>query len=317
MARLMEEEDPLVGQTRYETKKLLAKGAYGYVVLAKDTSNNEDVAIKLLPRGPRINKYVEREVLNHRKLLHHHVIKFKGVFLTRRCIAIVMEYVSGGSLLEYMNKHGQLAEDVVRWIFQQLIFGLDYIHRMGIANRDIKPSNTLLDNSNWPIIKICDFGFSKHEFNDSSPSSVVGTIKYLAPEVFFVNIANGEKYDGKKADIWSCGALLYLMIMGHHLYEVPGKTTVEHEANINETLAALDSHVQKGKLSSDCADMIRKILTVDPEKRAGINEIQAHIWYKKSLPSGALSFNKLTEEQKTDQTEEEIKQLFREAKEKS
>lgn len=310
----MEGKDPLAGHKRYETIRPLNKGAYGFVLLAKDTSNSEELAIKFLPRGPRINKYVEREILNHRKLLHNHVIQFKGVFLTERYLAIAMEYAPGGSLLEYIKEKKPLAENVVRWFFQQIVFGLDYVHRMGVANRDIKPSNTLLDDSPWPIIKLCDFGFSKHEVNDSSPSSIVGTMQYLAPEVFFCNTGEGDFYDGKKADIWSCGALLYFMMVGHHLYEEPGRNITEHEANIQKTLTELDTFVQKNKLSSNCADLIKRILVVDPNKRPGIGEIQTHQWYKESLPIGALSFNKRTEEQEPVQSEQEVRDLFKKAR---
>lgn len=313
----MEKEDPLREHKRYKTIRHLNKGAYGFVLLVKDTLNDEEIAIKFIPRGPKINKYVEREILNHRKLLHNHVIQFKGVFLTKRHLAIAMEYAPGGTLLEHIQKHSPLAENVVRWFFQQIVFGLDYIHRMGVANRDIKPSNTLLDDSPWPIIKICDFGFSKHEANDSNPSSIVGTIKYLAPEVFFCNTGNGDSYDGKKADIWSCGALLYFMMVGHHVYEAPGRNIAEHEANIQKTLMELDTFVQKNKLSSNCADLIKKILIVDPNNRPGIGEIQAHQWYKEGLPEGALSFNKRTEEQEPVQSEQEVKDLFKAARSKA
>ena len=87
---------------------------------------------------------VETEILNHRVLRHPHVIEFKEVFITSEYICIVMEYASGGNLFSYVQRAIRLKEPAARWFFQQLIIGLDYCHRRGVVNRDIKLENTLL-----------------------------------------------------------------------------------------------------------------------------------------------------------------------------
>ncbi len=74
-------------------------------------------------------------------LRHPHVIQFKEVFLTSEYIAIAMEYATGGSLFHYVQKQTKLKEAVARWFFQQLIIGVDYCHKRGVANRDIKVLN--------------------------------------------------------------------------------------------------------------------------------------------------------------------------------
>jgi len=80
--------------------------------------------------------------------------------------------------------------------------------------RDIKLENTLLDAGQpRPNVKICDFGYSKNEFVDSRPKTVSGTPDYIAPEVLL-----HDQYDGKKADIWSCGVMLYVMLTGDHRF---------------------------------------------------------------------------------------------------
>ena len=93
---------------------------------------------QFLERGDKITKYIEAEVLNHRILHHPHVIEFREVFLTDEYICIAMEYASGGSLFQYVQKAGRLQEPAARWFVQQLIIGLDYCHRKGVVNRDIK-----------------------------------------------------------------------------------------------------------------------------------------------------------------------------------
>jgi len=170
-----------------------------------------------------VSKYVEREILNHRRLVHPHIIRFKEVILTDVHICIVMEYAEGGDMFDYVLKRGGLREHEARWFFQQVIVATDYVHQMGMANRDIKLENTLMDLSPKPLIKLCDFGYSKHEKLQSAPGSRVGTPAYLAPEV--ISTLKGDTYDGKIADIWSCGVMLYVMLTGSYPFERQGDKT--------------------------------------------------------------------------------------------
>ena len=87
--------------------------------------------------------------------------------MTNEYICIAMEYATGGSLFHYVQKQTRLKEAVARWFFQQLIIGVDYCHKRGIANRDIKLENMLLQKVNGlplPLLKICDFGYSTADF---------------------------------------------------------------------------------------------------------------------------------------------------------
>ncbi|KAF6257324.1 kinase-like domain-containing protein [Scenedesmus sp. NREL 46B-D3] len=214
----------------FQHLQTLGKGSFGYVVRAsRSTAGStqgagETLAIKLLPRA-EVTKYVEAEIVNHSLMRHPHVIQFKEVFLTHRFICIVMEYATGGSLFQYVQQHGCLKEAVARWFFQQLVVGVDYCHRKGVANRDIKLENTLLQEVlrlPLPLVKICDFGYSKAE-NKSAAKSKVGTLTYMAPEVL-ININRDGQYDGKVADIWSCGVMLYVMLCGKYPFDSPNST---------------------------------------------------------------------------------------------
>jgi serine/threonine-protein kinase SRK2 len=105
------------------------------------------------------------------------------VFLTEHYLGIAMEYANGGDSFEYVRKKGGLHENEARWFFQQLIVALDYCHRKGVINRDVKLENTLIHWARKPLLKICDFGYSKDMKYQSAPASRVGTPAYLAPEV--------------------------------------------------------------------------------------------------------------------------------------
>ena len=93
----------LVGKHRYQVVSKLNSGTFGFVRLAVDVTNGKQCAIKFLDRGEKVSKYVEREILNHRRLVHPHIVRFKEVLLTDAHICIVMEYADKGSLRENME----------------------------------------------------------------------------------------------------------------------------------------------------------------------------------------------------------------------
>lgn len=240
-----------------------------------------------------ISKYVEREIINHMKLRHPHIIALREVFLTTDHLVLVMEYAAGGDLFTYVSARRGLTEDEARWFFQQLMVGVDYCHRMGVASRDIKLENTLLDGSPRPLIKLADFGFSKDETAQSAPQSRVGTPAYLSPEVILSDART--PYDGKQADVWSCGVLLYILVTGSYPFQRAADLSMKGPAKLNAVLTrilAVDYIYSPSRvLSDECRDLIDRMLVKDPQQRATVSEIQRHPWYAKSLSPAALGFN--------------------------
>eukprot|EP00877_Chromochloris_zofingiensis_P012447 jgi/Chrzof1/7456/Cz02g24200.t1 len=283
--------EPLDGHPRYEKIRDLNSGTFGFVQLARDKQTGELIAVKFIERGDKVTKYVEREIINHRCLVHPHIVQFKEVFMTPQHLCIAMEFASGGDMFEYVVKKNGLREDEARWFFQQLIVGLDYCHRMGVVNRDIKLENTLLDSSPRPLVKICDFGYSKHEKFQSAPGSRVGTPAYLAPEVILTT--RGKTYDGKIADIWSCGVMLYVMLVGAYPFERPeDKHDNQKLQKMIQRILHVDYHVPSHiRLSEECRDLLKRVLVADPAKRITVDAIYNHAWYCKNLPPGVREMN--------------------------
>jgi serine/threonine-protein kinase SRK2 len=201
---------------RYELVKDIGSGNFGVARLMRDKKTRELVAVKYIERGEKIDENVQREIINHRSLRHPNIVRFKEVMLTPTHLAIVMEYAAGGELFERICNAGRFSEDEARFFFQQLISGVSYCHAMQICHRDLKLENTLLDGSPAPRLKICDFGYSKSSLLHSQPKSTVGTPAYIAPEVL-----SKKEYDGKVADVWSCGVTLYVMLVGAYPFEDP------------------------------------------------------------------------------------------------
>ncbi|KAI7838415.1 hypothetical protein COHA_007788 [Chlorella ohadii] len=282
------------GAARFEQVRHLNRGAFGMVTLAKDLLHGDLVALKYIARGAQhISKYTEREIVNHMKLHHPHVIALREVFLTATHLVLVMEYAAGGDLAHYVAGKNGVTEAEARWFFQQLIVAVDYCHRMGVSSRDIKLQNILLDGSPQPLIKLADFGFSKDTNQHSAPNSRVGTPAYLAPEV--VKLQLGQKYDGQKADIWSCGVALYALVTNELPFRRAGDESLGHnqkvQAMLGRVLKAEYTFPAHRQLSDGIRDLIARILVVDPEKRLSIQEIQTHPWFMEGLNPAALQYN--------------------------
>lgn len=284
--------DPLAGHPKYEKIQDLNAGAFGFVQLCRNKQTSEQVAIKFIERGDRVNRYVEAEVLNHRTLRHPHVIEFKEVLLTPEYLCIVMEYASGGNLFSYVQRAVRLKEPAARWFFQQLVIGLDYCHRRGVVNRDIKLENTLLQMVQGlplPLLKICDFGYSKAHFM-SAPKSKVGTLAYMSPEV----LSNKGQYDGKQADIWSCGVMLYVMLFGFYPFDSPTTQATQDgriQAMIQRILHMQWSMPADVPITPECRHLLTCLLEANPAKRLNMQQISQHPWFLQNLPPDALAMN--------------------------
>ncbi|KAJ9135605.1 hypothetical protein P3X46_032768 [Hevea brasiliensis] len=296
---------------RYELVRDIGSGNFGVARLMRDKQTDELVAVKYIERGEKIDENVQREIINHRSLRHPNIVRFKEVILTPTHLAIVMEYASGGELFERICNAGRFSEDEARFFFQQLISGVSYCHAMQVCHRDLKLENTLLDGSPAPRLKICDFGYSKSSVLHSQPKSTVGTPAYIAPEVLLK-----KEYDGKIADVWSCGVTLYVMLVGAYPFEDP-----EEPKNFRKTIHVIYLLFSKLNMtlflryltnkfwflqrilnvqysipdyvhiSPECQHLISRIFVADPAKRISIPEIRNHEWFLKNLPADLMDVN--------------------------
>ncbi|KAL9247980.1 hypothetical protein vseg_021347 [Gypsophila vaccaria] len=302
---------------KYEVMKQLGAGNFGVARLMRHKVTQELVAMKYIERGLKIDENVAREIINHRSLRHPNIIRFKEVVLTPTHLGIVMEYAAGGELFERICTAGRFSEDEARYFFQQLISGVNYCHNMQICHRDLKLENTLLDGSPSPRLKICDFGYSKSSLLHSRPKSTVGTPAYIAPEVL-----SRREYDGKLADVWSCGVTLYVMLVGAYPFEDP-KDPKNFRKTISRIMAVQYKIPEYVHLSQDCKNLLSRIFTTNPSTRISIREIKSHPWFLKNLPkelsepAQAIYYQKDTKDNPSFanlQTVEEIMKIVSEAR---
>lgn len=292
---------------RYELVKDIGSGNFGVARLMRDKQTRELVAVKYIERGEKIDENVQREIINHRSLRHPNIVRFREVILTPTHLAIAMEYASGGELFERICNAGRFSEDEARFFFQQLISGVSYCHSMQVCHRDLKLENTLLDGSPAPRLKICDFGYSKSSLLHSQPKSTVGTPAYIAPEVL-----SKKEYDGKIADVWSCGVTLYVMLVGAYPFEDPEeprnfKKTIQRIMNVQYSIPDY-VHV-----SPECQHLLSRIFVANPATRISIPDIRNHEWFLKNLPEDLVDAAETSDNQfdDLDQQQQSVDEIMR------
>ena len=261
----------------------IGKGTFGVVRVATHIITGEKVAVKILYKN-RIKeendkKRLEKEIKILKILRHNNIVQLYNVFQTEHNIFLVMEYIQGKELFEIIVKKRRLTEIESLFYFQQLISGIEYISKLGIAHRDLKPENLLI--SPKKLLKIADFGLSNYSKNNEYLSTPCGSPSYAAPEML-----SGQKYSGVKADLWSSGVILYTMICGRLPFE--DKNNKKLYEKIKSGKFNIPSYVSDG-----ARDFLEKILTVDPNKRINIPDIKKHPWFNMLEKNKFMSYGLL------------------------
>ena len=267
----------------FSIKEQLGEGTFGYVRLALNKQTGEKVAIKILEKK-KILEYedkirVEREIKILKSLRHPNIVQLYSVLQTKDNLYIIMEYAKGIELFEYIGKKKKIDEQTACHIYQQIISGLEYLHKNNIVHRDIKPENLIIEKKTKNL-KIVDFGLSNIFNTEKSKllSSSCGSPSYAAPEML-----QGKKYKPQPVDIWSSGIVLYAMICGYLPFEDDNNDLLYRKICIGK-------YTIPDFVSNKCKDLLKKILVTDPNKRITIKQIKNHPWFKIYNYKGKLIF---------------------------
>ena len=272
----------------YVLGKAIGKGTFGKVKLAIHQVTGEKVAIKILEKM-RIKdasdiERVSREIKILKLVRHPNVVQLYEIIETPKQIFLVMEYVPCGELFDYIVAHSKLGEEQACLFYQQILLGLEYLHKANVIHRDLKPENLLLDENN--NIKIVDFGLSFLETSNDLLKTACGSPCYAAPEMIA-----GKKYKGRNADVWSCGVILFAMICGYLPFEDPNTSHLYKKI-------MLGSYKCARWVSPEAHDLLKKILNVSPEHRYNVEKIRNHPWFvKHSMQSAGLQISSNTNEE--------------------
>ncbi|KAL8258842.1 hypothetical protein R6Q59_026795 [Mikania micrantha] len=259
---------------KYEVGRLLGCGAFAKVYYARDINTGRSVAVKVINKhkishNAHLISNVKREIDIMRRLRHPNIVKLYEVMATKTKIYFVMEFVKGGELFAKVAK-GRLSESHSRKYFQQLISAIGYCHSRGVYHRDLKPENLLIDENG--DLKVSDFGLSAVTGQiraDGLLHTLCGTPSYVAPEIL-----TKRGYDGAKADIWSCGIILFVMNAAYLPFN-------------DSNLMMMYKKIYKGEyrcprwMSPDLRQLLSRLLDTNPDTRITVDEIKTDPWFRK------------------------------------
>lgn len=257
---------------------ILGSGQFGVVYAGRHRTSHRAVAIKIIDKH-RFPPEQESQLKNEESILktisNPGIVKLEKMFETPERIFVVMEKLNGDMLDMIVNfcdpvtgEIGRLSERIAKFLIYQILIALAYLHKKNIVHCDLKPENVLLTtSSNFPQVKLCDFGFARIIGETSFRRSIVGTPAYLAPEVL------RNKGYNRSLDMWSVGVIVYV--------SVSGKFPFNENEDINDQILHASFLFPPdiwANISPDAKHLIHNLLQVTSRLRFTVDQSLIHPW---------------------------------------
>jgi serine/threonine protein kinase len=254
--------------------RALCSESSSYISLVSNATTGEKLALKIPKPGTKQTSQ-EFEILQ--EISHPSIIPFKGAIHTNNGPGILLAFAAGGDLFDLLTlETGGLLERECRQIFCPILTALDHLHSQAIWHRDIKPENILFLQAGPDLssVVLADFGLARKCPQGYCTTDFVGSNLYVAPELLL-----HARYN-EKIDIWALGITLYACLTGSSPAFGP-----EAEREILSGLPDLFNAEEADLLSRDAKDLIRWMLSVDPERRPSAKEAMGHRWFDSVRPN--------------------------------
>ncbi|KAH9975652.1 kinase-like domain-containing protein [Russula compacta] len=289
--KLRKEDDPKVIGL-WKIGRTIGKGSSGRVRIARHSKTGQYAAVKIVSKTALVNSRrsiqgldehadrillgIEREIVIMKLIDHPNIMRLYDVWETSTELYLILEYVEGGELFDYLCKRGRLSTSEALGYFQQIIAAIDYCHRFNIAHRDLKPENLLLDQDK--NIKVADFGMAAWQMNNTNGllRTACGSPHYAAPEVI-----EGRAYNGSSSDIWSCGVILFALLAGRLPFDDEDLHTLLEKVKIG-------SYDMPQTIDKRAQDLIARMLEKDVCKRITVEQILLHPFFTVHPPKNPM-----------------------------
>ncbi|XP_054618237.1 serine/threonine-protein kinase Sgk1 isoform X2 [Dunckerocampus dactyliophorus] len=266
--------NPSAKPSDFHFLKVIGKGSFGKVLLARHRADDQFYAVKVLQKKAILKKKEEKHIMSERNVLlknvkHPFLVGLHYSFQTADKLYFILDYINGGELFYHLQRERCFLEPRARFYAAEIASALGYLHSLNIVYRDLKPENILLDSQGHIILT--DFGLCKENIEpNGTTSTFCGTPEYLAPEVL-----HKQPYD-RTVDWWCLGAVLYEMLYG--LPPFYSRNTAEMYDNI------LNKPLQlKPNISNAARHLLEGLLQKDRTKRLGCTddflEIKNHMFF--------------------------------------
>jgi len=260
---------------KYKVTRKIRKGSCATVYECTHNNSGEKFAVKIIKRS-KLQKTGDEFILNEVAIMQSlspygdHIVQLLDFYEEEEFFYLVMDFMGGGDVFDRVLEIGKYSESDARKLTTSLLKGVHCMHISGVAHRDLKPQNLLLDSKeNDTEVKIIDFGFSRRVHTPQSLTSRCGTPHYVAPEIL-KNIPHDES-----SDMWSVGVIVFLVLVGY----LP---------IMKETQSELFQEIRTGNwkfqeedwehISKDARNFVSKCLNVDPEQRWTVEEALESPW---------------------------------------
>ncbi|GMF33353.1 unnamed protein product [Phytophthora lilii] len=260
-------------QQEYDLEGVIGEGGFGLVHVGRHRASNARVAIKRVSKQLTSKEHFLQEV----EILQqvggtHNVLQLREAFETSDAYVLVTELVQGGELYDDLVEHGVFGEQRAKALVRELAVALEYLHSKHVVHADLKPENILLANDEHTSMRLIDFGQSFRLYDESGCKMDACTTAYASPE--FIR----HRESGCAMDVWALGVVLYIVLCGIHPFDPTDDATDEE----------LQQQILKGDFDRDSAgwacmsdsarDLVRRMLTVDPEQRISAAQVLQHEW---------------------------------------
>ncbi|KAH6885876.1 kinase-like domain-containing protein [Thelonectria olida] len=271
--------------------KTVGRGAYASIKKAIPLDAQTPIfAVKLIHKGyatkhGRISsKQLAMEVSLHSHIGQHpNIIEWfaSGEDAIWRWIA--MEYAEGGDLFDKIEADVGVRQDIAQVYFVQLVSGVSFMHSKGVAHRDLKPENILLSQDG--SLKLADFGMAtmfEYKGQRKLSSTLCGSPPYIAPEILACGrsdrkSSSSAKYSPDLVDVWSCGVILFVLLIGNTPWDEPSQSSWEFQEYVRNSGRSSDALWDR--VPSEALSLLRGMMSIDPGKRFGFAQIRQHPWY--------------------------------------
>ncbi|EKM49974.1 uncharacterized protein PHACADRAFT_130433 [Phanerochaete carnosa HHB-10118-sp] len=265
--------------------RTIGKGSSGRVRIARHSKTGQYAAVKIVSKSvlnsrlslrhmdeeaKRVLHGIEREIVIMKLIEHPNIMRLYDVWETSTELYLILEYVEGGELFDYLCDKGRLSTSEALGHFQQIITAVNYCHRFNVAHRDLKPENLLLDRDG--NIKVADFGMAAWQGKSDLLQTACGSPHYAAPEVIM-----GKSYNGACSDVWSCGVILYALLAGRLPFD-------DEDLGMLLEKVKIGKYIMPREVDSRAQDLISRMLEKDVTKRITVDEILKHPFYTSQPP---------------------------------
>lgn len=250
-------------------------------------------AVKLIHKGYAVRqgristKQIAMEVSLHAHVgPHPNVIEWFATGEDTVWRWIAMELAEGGDLFDKIEADVGVTEDVAHLYFLQLVSGVSFVHSKGVAHRDLKPENILMSQEG--NLKLADFGMAtmfEYKGQRKLSATMCGSPPYVAPEVLASGKADKTsreiiKYSADQVDVWSCGVILFVLLVGNTPWDEPTKQSWEYQEYLRTSGRSSDSLWQR--IPTEALSLLRGMMSVDAKKRFSFAQIRQHPWYTRN-----------------------------------